>query len=211
MVKRLKCGSGNCYVVNNGKDAILIDTGKKEYLNQIIKECKPYTMRLIVLTHVHMDHAENAEELSNIWGCPVAVNKKDIELAGEYESQPLVAKTLLGKIILGVSRSVLQTKFFIGSNLKYVEEGETLKEYGIDATIIELPGHTNGSIGVDVERKDFIVGDALMNWFRPTVSQLYHNRELMLESAKRIQDMGERTIYFGHGKPASNRAFVKEK
>ncbi len=211
MVKRLKCGSGNCYVVNNGKDAILIDTGKKEYLNQIIKECKPYTMRLIVLTHVHMDHAENAEELSNIWGCPVAVNKKDIELAGEYESQPLVAKTLLGKIILGVSRSVLQTKFSIGSNLKYVEEGETLKEYGIDATIIELPGHTNGSIGVDVERKDFIVGDALMNWFRPTVSQLYHNRELMLESAKRIQDMGERTIYFGHGKPASNRAFVKEK
>lgn len=211
MVKRLKCGSGNCYVVNNGKDAILIDTGKKEYLNQIIKECKPYTMRLIVLTHVHMDHAENAEELANIWGCPVAVNKKDIELAGEYESQPLVAKTLLGKIILGVSRSVLQTKFSIGSNLKYVEEGETLKEYGIDATIIELPGHTNGSIGVDVERKDFIVGDALMNWFRPTVSQLYHNRELMLESAKRIQDMGERTIYFGHGKPASNRAFVKEK
>lgn len=51
--------------------------------------------------------------------------------------------------------------------------------------IISLSGHTEGSIGIDVDNKHLIVGDALMNMFFSTVSMLYHNRDNMLESARK--------------------------
>ena len=86
---------------------------------------------------------------------------------------------------------------------------DNLSNYGINARIISLPGHTDGSIGIDVDNKHLIVGDALMNMFYPTVSMLYHNREKMLESARKISRIGNRTIYFGHGKPVANKQWVK--
>ncbi len=48
-----------------------------------------------------------------------------------------------------------------------------------------------------------------MNMFYPTVSMLYHNKKDMLESAGKIRRLGDRTIYFGHGKPVSNKQWVK--
>ena len=53
--------------------------------------------------------------------------------------------------------------------------------------------------------KELIVGDALMNMFYPTVSMLYHNKDVMLQSVDKISSLGERQIYFGHGKPMKNR------
>jgi len=54
------------------------------------------------------------------------------------------------------------------------------------------------------------VGDALMNIFYPTVSMLYNDKKIMLDSAKKITGLGERIIYFGHGKPVRNRVWVKK-
>ena len=48
-----------------------------------------------------------------------------------------------------------------------------------------------------------------MNMFYPTISMLYTDEEKMLESAKYIAKMGEKTIYFGHGKPKRNRKWIK--
>ena len=59
-IHRIKCGNGNCYIVENGTDGVLVDTGKKEFVNQIIEKCKVYHVKLILLTHAHFDHAENA-------------------------------------------------------------------------------------------------------------------------------------------------------
>ena len=61
----------------------------------------------------------------------------------------------------------------------------------------------------DVDGKHFIAGDALMNMFYPTVSMLYHNKDSMLESARKISNIGNRIIYFGHGKPVLNKNWVK--
>lgn len=48
-----------------------------------------------------------------------------------------------------------------------------------------------------------------MNMFYPTVSMLYHNRNNMLESARKISSIGKRMIYFGHGKPVANKQWIK--
>ena len=124
--------------------------------------------------------------------------------------QSLAADTVLGKFLLAVSVKSLRTEHIPAfAPAVFLRDGDSLESYGIPAQVVELPGHTDGSIGLDVDKKDLIVGDALMNMFYPTVSMLYHDRKAMLRSAEKIGDLGTRTIYFGHGNPVKNRKWVK--
>lgn len=209
-VHRIKCGNGNCYIIENGTNGILVDTGKREFIDNVLEACKRYNVKLIVLTHAHFDHAENAARISEALGIPIAMSEKDIGLIASNTNQKLFASSPLGKLVLSVSLkdfSKRQMPVFKPNIL--LGDGDSLSDFGINAQIVALPGHTDGSIGIDVDGRHLIVGDALMNMFYPTVSMLYRNKDEMLKSAGKISTLGERTIYFGHGKPKPNRQWVK--
>lgn len=204
-VKRIKCGTGNCYVVSEGRNAVLVDTCRKEHLDMIKFECSEFDIKLIVITHPHIDHAENAQALSEHFGCPVAMNGKDTEVMYNFMAQPLKYDTVAGNALYRLSiKSLSKDKVPEIKNLIFIEEGDTLEKYGIDAKILAFPGHTYGSIGLDVGGKDLIVGDALMNFLKPSLSLIYHDRDVMLKSAERIKNIGHRTIWFGHGNPVDS-------
>ncbi len=208
-IHRIQCGNVNCYIIENGTSGILVDTGKKESIKKVIEACRAYGVKLIVLTHGHFDHAENAARISDALGIPIGMNENDCNLIPSNTNQSLSASTILGKMVLWASLKEFSARpmpkfkpdVLLGND-------DSLSGYGPDARIISLPGHTAGSIGVDVDKKHLIVGDALMNMFYPTVSMLYHNREHMLESARKIGNMGNRRIYFGHGRPVLNRQWA---
>ena len=205
-VIRIKGGTDNCYIVTDGKNAILIDTASKPHINSVIEECDKYEMKLIVLTHVHFDHAENAAELSKRYNIPVAIHKADEELFESFDKQPLKSYGLVGCVVLGVSLKVLRhTKVERPENLIYIKDGDDLSSYGINAKILELPGHTLGSIGVDVDGAHLFVGDELDNWVRPTIAHLYYDFDAVKQSAQKINALGSRTIYYGHGKPTRSK------
>ena len=207
-IKRIKGGTDNCYLVTDGGKAILVDTASKQNLDQVTAECDKYDIQLIVLTHVHFDHAENAAELSRRYGVPVAVHRKDEELFESFDRQPLKSSGPVGRVVLGLSLKVLRnTRVERPEHLIYVKDGDDLATYRFDAKVIELPGHTLGSIGVDVEGKYLLVGDALDNWIRPGVGHLFHDRETIRKSAEKIRATGDRTIYYGHGNPTGNGRF----
>lgn len=206
MVQRICCGNVNCYLVSDGKKAILVDTGRESYRQKILDACQSYEVGLLVLTHGHVDHLQNAAFLADALNCPVAMQEADIPLIGDNMRQPLRAQSILGKIVLRASvKSFHKDKIPFFTPDICLKEGDSLKIYGIPASIISLPGHTQGSIGIDIMEKELIVGDALMNMFYPTVSMLYNDKDIMLQSADRISALGERQIYFGHGKPMKNR------
>ena len=203
-VKRIKGGTDNCYLVTDGKNAILIDTASKPHINSVIEECDKYEMKLIVLTHVHFDHAENAAELSKRYNIPVAIHKADEELFESFDKQPLKSYGVVGYVVLGVSLKVLRhTKVERPENLIYIKDGDDLSSYGINAKVLELPGHTLGSIGVDVEGSHLFVGDEFDNWIRPGLGHLYYDFEAIKTSAEKIKALGPRTIYYGHGNPTN--------
>ena len=207
-IKRIKGGTDNCYLVTDGGKAILVDTASKQNLDQVVAECDNYEMKLIVLTHVHFDHAENAAELSGRYGIPVVIHRKDEELFESFDRQPLKASGVVGRVVLGLSLKVLRnTNVEKPDHLIYVRDGDDLSAYGINAKVIELPGHTLGSIGVDVEGRYLIVGDALDNWIRPGIGHLFYDRAAVRKSAEKIRATGDRTIYYGHGNPTRNGNF----
>jgi len=209
-VERIQCGNGNCYIVSNGANAILIDTCREKYREKILNACKSYHMKLIVLTHGHIDHIQNAAFLLRELNVPIAMCRADSGLIENNMEQMLEAKTILGKIVLAASiKSFREDVIPAFTPTIFLSEGDTLNTYGLSAKIIAVPGHTKGSIAIDVNEKHLIIGDALMNMFYPTVSMLYHNQSMMLKSAEKIGRLGERIIYFGYGKPVSNRFWIR--
>lgn len=210
-ITRIKCGNGNCYIVSSGGSAVLIDTCKAEYRENILNYCKPYeNIRLIVLTHGHFDHCQNAAFLSERLGAPIAMHKADFELISDNFRQKLSGRGLPGKIVLNASEKSFQSEIIPPFEPSvWLSDGDSLENLGISARIIHLPGHTDGSIAVDLDETHLFVGDALMNMFYPTLSHIFHNERELRESAAKISALGERTIYFGHGKPVKNRAWVK--
>ena len=202
-ITRIKGGTDNCYIVSNGEDAILFDTASANNLQQVKDECSKYNMKLIVLSHPHFDHAENAEELSKYFNIPVAYNEKDDNIFDDYNSQPLKSYGIVGFVVLKMSLKVLaETKVTRPENRFFVKEGDTFEDYGFsDIKVVELPGHSRGSIGLLVSDDALLVGDALDNWIKPGVGHLYTDLELLKGTSEKIRSYGKRTYYYGHGNP----------
>lgn len=208
-IKRIPAGNGNCYLLSNGKNAVLVDTGREQHRDKILSACQGYPIRLLVLTHGHVDHVQNAAYFAEKLQIPIAMHREDADLLKDNMIQPLSAKSIPGRIVLAASvKSFQKDKIAAFEPEIFLSDGDTLDAWGIPAKVVHLPGHTRGSIGLDVAGKHLIVGDALMNMFYPTVSMLYYNRTEMLESARKITAMGERTVWFGHGKPVANREWA---
>lgn len=205
-IERIKCGISNCYLVYEGNHAVLVDTSLKQYRDKILETCKSKNVRLIVLTHGHADHIQNAAYLSEALDAPIAMHRADYELSKDNMTEPLYAHNILGKLILALSmKSLRHDKIQQFEPKVYLQDSDSLASYGVQARVIELPGHTKGSIGLIIGKTDIIVGDALMNMFYPSKSMLYGNREIMEKSVKKISDFKNVTIHFGHGKPVANK------
>jgi glyoxylase-like metal-dependent hydrolase (beta-lactamase superfamily II) len=172
-----------------------------------------------VLTHGHYDHVQNAVYLAEKLGVPIAMHPADVPLLEDVLAEPIHAHTLLGKAMAAVIR--LGQRPGLKKFMTWVQKNEippftpdielydgfSLEPFGLDAQVIALPGHTRGSVGL-LAGGDLIAGDALMNILRPGRAAHYVDRAAMEASAARISALGEDvTVWFGHGKPAQNRAW----
>jgi len=206
IITRIPCGSGNCYCVEEEGNAILIDTCRVEHRERILKACAGKRIKLIVLTHGHVDHVQNAAALSFALGAPIAMHEADYNLAKNNLVEPMSATTVVGKYVLAaMKKSFNQDKIEPFEPKVFLKEGDRLDSFGITATVLELPGHTRGSLGILVGDDDLFVGDALMNLYFPSKPLLYGDCANMLKSVDRISGFTGATIHFGHGKSLKNR------
>ncbi len=218
MIERIQCGAVNCYIVSQGGSAVLVDAGTANHREQIAQKCKSNNVKLLLLTHAHYDHAQNAAYLSQTLGIPVAMHPADVPLLENVLAEPVLANSLVGKGMAAFIRLSKHPKFekWITRILKNeippfspdiaLYDGFSLKEYGVAAEVIALPGHTNGSVGLKMD-KDLFVGDALMHMGRAARTSHYADAAAMAASAEKISGYHGATIYFGHGRPLKNRAW----
>lgn len=220
-VERIACGNVNCYLVRGPAGAILVDTGRAAQREKVLNACRGAGVRLLVLTHGHVDHVQNAAFLAEALGVPIAMSPADAGLARDNCSRALKGRGLMGKALLAASvRSFRRDPIPAFAASVWLEDGDRLDEYGVPARVLALPGHTAGSIGLDLPEGrplggagpdwaggQTLVGDALMNMGRPGLSLLYEDREALAESGRVIAGLGERRIWFGHGGPVGNRVW----
>jgi hydroxyacylglutathione hydrolase len=82
-----------------------------------------------------------------------------------------------------------------------VQEQQSLKGYGLEATVLHLPGHTKGSIGILTADRDVFCGDLMDSMGKPSLEFFIDDMVVARASLKRLRSLGADWIYPGHGKP----------
>lgn len=201
-IMTLKCGPVNCYLITNDSSAVLIDTATEQYNNYLLKKLESYNIKLIILTHGHIDHVGNTAFLANKFNAKIAMHELDYELSQDNSIRKLNAKSFLGKILKKASESSFKTtKISAFKPDFFLHDHQSLSEFGINAEVISLPGHTAGSIGILLKHKELIIGDTLMNIFRPGPSLIAEDFQMLKQSIHKVKQLKSEIIYVGHGRP----------
>lgn len=95
-IEKIECGC-NCYILTQGQNSILIDAGMKN-VKELLNKCREKNVRLLLLTHGHMDHIKNAALVAKTLNIPIAMNEKDIAMISNNLVQPMIAHTPPRKI-----------------------------------------------------------------------------------------------------------------
>ncbi len=82
----------------------------------------------------------------------------------------------------------------------FVEDRYTLSEYEFDATVLTIPGHSTGSIGILTASGDLFCGDLFDNTENPTLNSMMDDPEAADVSVEKLMSFAINTVYPGHGK-----------
>jgi len=209
-----KLGSVNCYLVETEASYVLIDTGCSKNRTDLERElesagCKPGDLKLIVLTHGDFDHAGNAAYLRDKFGAKIAMHRDD---SGMVERGDMFWNRRKGNILLGTIARIL---FGFGKSERfkpnfYIEDGYDLSEYGFDAKVLHLPGHSKGSIGILTSDGDLFCGDLFENKDRPSLNSIMDDLTAANAGVKKLKSSKISIVYPGHGKPFPMEQLIQE-
>ena len=132
----------------------------------------------------------------------IAMHKDDSFMVEQGVFLKRKVRTLTAKIFFILRK--LQRRKFTFDNFKpdiFLTDGQNLKEYGFNATIVHIPGHTKGSIGIITDDGILFAGDTFTNMRKPDISTYIENSGQLKNSIARLKKMNIKTIYPGHGKP----------
>jgi hydroxyacylglutathione hydrolase len=90
----------------------------------------------------------------------------------------------------------------------YVEEGYDFSEYGFDAQVLSIPGHSKGSIGILTAGGDLFCGDLLENSDKPATNSIMDDSVACEASVEKLLGFEINTVYPGHGNPFPMDSFV---
>lgn len=190
----------NVYVIRGEDGDILIDTGFKFMRRRLRKWLDKFNIKLVILTHAHIDHTWNAAYLKEIYNCPLALSKDDIKNIdnSKINSKPLNKKFNLWSRLMNYGmRKYKSEPYTVDIEL---EDNQLINEFDLELKIVSLKGHTDGSIGV-LYNGYLFAGDALVYRGKyATAAYQNQDNENALKSVKKIIELNPKLIFVGHDK-----------
>jgi hydroxyacylglutathione hydrolase len=205
-IKIIKLDFVNAFLVQVKDGFVLIDTGMPYHWGRLEAEliaagCLPSKLKLVIITHGDRDHIGNCAQFQEKYKTKIAMHEEDAFMAENGVFLKRKVRTLVGRILILLSRlrrqKISLQKFKPDTLLK---DGQDLGEFGFNAKIIHLPGHTKGSIGILTNEGDLFVGDTLVNSQRPDVAIFVDNFQELKNSIEKLKKLNIKKIYPGHGK-----------
>jgi glyoxylase-like metal-dependent hydrolase (beta-lactamase superfamily II) len=197
----------NAYLLRAGDGFIMIDTGMALQWNRMESElteagCLPDRLRLVILTHGDHDHAGNCKKLQVLYGTQIAMHKADAPMVSDGLIRKRKIKSFRNRIFY-IIRAIFRKRFDHDKFRPdiYLGDGQSLSEYGLDATVYHLPGHTHGSIGILTGEGNFFPGDTFVNTWKPETARLIENQYELDRSMERIKKLNIKVVFPGHGMP----------
>ena len=161
-VHSMTLGMARAYLVENQRGLLLVDAGSPGQggrVQHLMGELGRDDLRLIFITHAHLDHYGSAAALRRATGAPVAIHRQDARAMHSGET-PLGAVRGRGVIIKRLL-PVLMPLFGLEPTPAdlILEDNQDLREFGFPATVIHTPGHTPGSCCLLLEGRYAFAGD----------------------------------------------------
>ena len=211
-----RLGTVNCYLIKTDSNYTLIDTGpsnQRAALETALARagCTPDALDLILLTHGDFDYTGNAAYLADKFDAKIALYAGDWGMAERSDmfagrtSGNWVAKLLepLSPVLFGFGRAERFTPDIA------LDEETDLAQFGFDARVLSLPGHSRGSMGI-LTNGDLFCGDLFDNTNGPTLNRLMDDPAAGQASIDRLAKLNVQTVYPGHGDPFPMSTFLEK-
>jgi len=177
----------NCYILASSKNssAIIIDPGDEEHKIRRALDKHKLKPAFIINTHSHYDHIGCDDK----FGVPVYIHSQDL--------------ALLKDPVLNLS-GLFALAYRVKSEIRVLEDKETIALDDILLKVLHLPGHTPGGIALHMQKpmdKVVFTGDSLFCQGIGRTDLAGGNESLLIKSIKdKLLILTDDTvIYPGHG------------
>lgn len=194
------------YLLHTETGYFLIDTGiakRRRRFERALQTagCQPHDLKLILITHGHIDHVGNAAYLRDTYEAKIAMHRDDARLVESGDMFIDTQRGIMIRVISGVMKLLGLSDYERFTPDIYLQDNQDLSAYGLDAHVIHTPGHSNGSISIRTKDSDVFCGDLLTNTNTPAKNTLIQNADILDASVEKLRALATATIYPGHGKP----------
>jgi len=216
IIKLIKAGITNCYLIEYENTCILVDTGQKRayaklqaFLNGNLRNLN---LNYILQTHTHYDHAGNTKKIRDKFHARVIVHEKEAECLSKGFTTLPKGTNIVTKII---SNSGNRYASWIGE-YENVEPNITVNsDYLIDENptlqIIETPGHTAGSVSLIIDNEIALVGDTLFGIVPQKAFPPFADNKIdLFKSWEKLLTTNCRLFLPAHGKALTREIMKKE-
>ena len=206
-IHRIAARETNCYLLWGRRGVVLIDAGPPGSAEAIIAGAREAgvraeDLRLILITHGHLDHYGAADEIRDWCGAPVAAYPGEPEFSQDRRNALPPAQTLRGSLIRWTYMLLSPMARFEPLEADILlEDKAALLDYGLQAWTVLLPGHSPGSLGVITPDGDLFAGDLFVNYAVPSQPIYLSDPEAWQQSYERVLELRPRMVYVGHGEP----------
>lgn len=206
----------HAYLIRNGRTAMLLDTGRRSMRGRLLRQLQQQgveNLLLLMLTHSHFDHTENAAFIKEKFGARVLIHQLEAGFLNEGKSNTIrgthglfrwLTLTFSGRIS-GMYRyePVIQDIAFADEYVIPETQGQ-LK-------CIHIPGHTPGSSALIVDGEIALVGDAFAHHLPGSIFPPFgEDRRKILDSWQTLIDQDCRLYLPSHGKAVTKERLKKE-
>ena len=209
----LPFGMLNSFLIVHGDDAILVDTGLPKSEAKIFKTLKKLglswsNVKLIVLTHAHIDHAGSAVAIKALTSAPIWAHALEVPYCSGQPPK-LAATGPFGWTFHKTGAIERPFPYFKPDEI--MTAGEMgLEDRGFPLKIIHTPGHTRGSVSVRLENDRVIAGELAASGVllggivlrsKPKRPPFEEDHVAVATSLELLLQRGCTTFYLGHGGP----------
>lgn len=205
MIHRLHLFTTNAYLVTEGSNAWLIDSGLPRDWKRLLRLIRahgvePGQLKAVLHTHGHSDHAGNSRRLREEFQLPLVMHRGELARVERGENGPLTPASWMTPFTLP-----FLVHHFPGFTPDVILDDDLspiTRDFGFPGQVLFTPGHTMGSLTY-VLGAEAIVGDlirgSLIPFRRSGAGHFYHeNAALAAQSLHTVRAHSVTTFHPGH-------------